>query len=380
MVTDAELRDAADAAFRKTTISYPQWLKNVAAGKYPASGPPSQWGIAFQNLEQIAAAPIPTPPPPSGGLLLFRPPTMSYPPVTVNVPSGPQTLTLDDSKDYLLNLGAVSWNTVGAGRTTTTRSELVIKGGRKRVIIGGSINVNSVDAWDDAVSLHLVGGVDADQGGEFYLEGVDFPNSVNAITLSTPSLVTLQNIRVGNNGVYQHDHSHGIHPDIIQVWRSTTGNGPRIRIDRFTGNSDYTGFSCLEAPDPRSWEIHHSNVQTVGDCIYAASGGQPHTACKYVWDEVWFHTAAGKIDDHISYTDSNWYRLSNGTQTWDSGGLRVGGAGSLTSLGGNQGDTWTCLEPTAGLYNQTAWWGTPPAGDFVPAGVPGVNYSSPGYA
>lgn len=39
---DRELANIADGAFRATMITYKQWQKNVAAGKYPALGPPSQ--------------------------------------------------------------------------------------------------------------------------------------------------------------------------------------------------------------------------------------------------------------------------------------------------------------------------------------------------
>jgi hypothetical protein len=56
-MTDRELAQQADAAARATTITYQQWLKNVGLGKYPATGPPSQFGILFGLLEQIDAAP-----------------------------------------------------------------------------------------------------------------------------------------------------------------------------------------------------------------------------------------------------------------------------------------------------------------------------------
>jgi hypothetical protein len=372
-MTDAELRDAALVHLHKTTVGYINKHWTV-----PPAG--TEWQQGLDLLAQIGQAP-PTPQPPPVGGLPFRSPDLVSP-ITIRVPGGPGTINLDDGKDYLIDLGAVSWSTVGAGRTSTTRSELVITGGRKRVIIGGSIDVKSVDSWDDAVSLHIVGGADADQGGEFFIEGVDFPNSVNAITLSTPSLVTLQNIRIGNNAVYQHDHSHGIHPDLIQVWHSTTAAGPRLRICNFTGISDYTGLSCLEAPDPRSWEIHRTNLVTVGDGIYAASGGQPTNICQYTCSDVWFHPTNGKLDDHWAYTSANTYRLANAddSQHWDSGPDRVGGSGSLTPLGGTQGDTWTCTGSNYGMFNQRVSYGDPPGGDFVPAGAAGVNYKSPGYA
>jgi hypothetical protein len=50
-----------------------------------------------------------------------------------------------------------------------------------------------------------------------------------------------------------------------------------------------------------------------------------------------------------------------------------------SDVGRRQGDymIWTQLAPWA----QAKWiWGVPPGGDFVPPGVAGVNYISPGYS
>jgi hypothetical protein len=74
-VSDRDLAEQADAAFRKTTSTYSTWLKNVKAGKYPASGPPSQFGIGFGLLAQIGqAAPVDPPPavPPTGPLTISK--------------------------------------------------------------------------------------------------------------------------------------------------------------------------------------------------------------------------------------------------------------------------------------------------------------------
>ena len=61
-MTDNELRDAAVAALKRTTISYPEWQKRVAAGRYnPKDGSTTEWGKAFNSLAQIGSE---TPPPP----------------------------------------------------------------------------------------------------------------------------------------------------------------------------------------------------------------------------------------------------------------------------------------------------------------------------
>jgi hypothetical protein len=62
-MTDAQLRDAAVVALKATTISYPEWVKRVNAGRYtPKDGSGTQWGKAFAALEQIGLAVPPTPP------------------------------------------------------------------------------------------------------------------------------------------------------------------------------------------------------------------------------------------------------------------------------------------------------------------------------
>lgn len=64
-MTDAELRDAAVASLKRTTISFPEWQRRVATGRY-ADVTKTEWGRAFDALGKIgAAAPPPLPPPPA---------------------------------------------------------------------------------------------------------------------------------------------------------------------------------------------------------------------------------------------------------------------------------------------------------------------------
>jgi hypothetical protein len=67
-MTDRELAQQVEAALKATTVSYPTWKRNVAAGKYnPKDGSGTQWGKAFAGLEQIGIEPLapvePIPPP-----------------------------------------------------------------------------------------------------------------------------------------------------------------------------------------------------------------------------------------------------------------------------------------------------------------------------
>lgn len=71
-MTDAELRDAAVAALKQTTVSYPEWERRRLAGKYP-NLLATRWGQAFDLLDGIdKAPPPPPPPPPPSGKVYFR--------------------------------------------------------------------------------------------------------------------------------------------------------------------------------------------------------------------------------------------------------------------------------------------------------------------
>src|SRR5206468_390593 len=104
--------------------------------------------------------------------------------VVVQASQSAGTMTLDNAKDYFIQLGHPSWSSVASGR-----SQLQIIGGRNRVIVGGEITVNSTNKTDDACSLRISGG---DPSGITHIEGVLFDHSVNAITLDTPQTVQIE--------------------------------------------------------------------------------------------------------------------------------------------------------------------------------------------
>ena len=61
-MTDAELRDAAEEAFKATTISYPEWRRRAAAGAYPDITK-TKWWQGFSFLDQIGEPDSTWPPP-----------------------------------------------------------------------------------------------------------------------------------------------------------------------------------------------------------------------------------------------------------------------------------------------------------------------------
>jgi hypothetical protein len=86
-MTNEEILQNVDAAvdhLKKTTVSYPTWLKNFEAGKYPKG---SQWGDAFDELQAIHTALTPTP----------TPTPIPTPTPSTDYPTAPQgKLTLND--------------------------------------------------------------------------------------------------------------------------------------------------------------------------------------------------------------------------------------------------------------------------------------------
>lgn len=74
-MTDAELRDAAVAALKATTVSYPKWLSTTYKDRSQ-----TKWGQAFALLDQIAA---PVPAPAFGAKLAPIPDVPAWPSVTV---------------------------------------------------------------------------------------------------------------------------------------------------------------------------------------------------------------------------------------------------------------------------------------------------------
>lgn len=85
-MSDADIAAQAAALLKATTISYPQWVKNVNAGKYsPQDGSSTNWGKAFAALSQIGAPPTPTPPPgtyrPFSSSSAFNTPIPASPPI-----------------------------------------------------------------------------------------------------------------------------------------------------------------------------------------------------------------------------------------------------------------------------------------------------------
>ena len=81
-----------------------------------------------------------------------------------------------------------------------------------------------------------------DQTGTVHIEGVLIDSSNDGITIQAPQATfQIENVLIANNHALRDDFSDA-HPDLIQTW-----SGPKaVRIDRFTGYTDYQGLHLDE--------------------------------------------------------------------------------------------------------------------------------------
>ena len=310
----------------------------------------------------------------SGSKLQWSPPSLSNP-ITINVPETGGIGGLDPNRDYVLNLGH-------------RKTGLGVSGGRNIVIMGGRITCQ--DIVDSNLSRGR--GIEIwDNKGVVHVEGVHFENCGTGIAISAPdSVVQVQNTRFDDID----SPWNLMHPDVIQTWR-----GPKeIRIDRLTADFSSKGFLWMSVNGqfPGRIDQRHINFR-----LFRGGGATPEGPHHFTWHPS--STTRSTCSD--CWTETGWWenvyrrRLQDGWGTFDKPGgwefipYRVVGADgrrvdvetqgehdSLVddNLGRRQGDYMERLTPS--LAGERWHWGTPPSGDYVPAGSVGASYRSPGYS
>ncbi|KGM14072.1 hypothetical protein N869_05445 [Cellulomonas bogoriensis 69B4 = DSM 16987] len=256
--------------------------------------------------------------------LTWAPPPLEDP-ETIEVDAGRASLDLDPDRDYVIELPPEPLDVPGG---------VVLNGGRNVVMIGGEIHISRPgQTGPDVRGLYL-----KDQTGVVHVEGVLFsgPELAEGINLDQRqgAVVQLQNLRFETVRAGPPEH----HADIIQTWA-----GPReLRVDGLSGSTEYQGFFLLpkefgDQPEPDAFHLRRVDITGTPDAGYLLwrdERGWPMTI-EDVWvDRAQQDTRRGSVlwrDDQ----PENW---------WD--GVEVG---------------------------------APPDGPFVPDGVAGVDYVSPGY-
>jgi hypothetical protein len=315
-----------------------------------------------------------------GTKLTWAPPKLTKP-ITITIPTtAPVQLSLDPGQDYILRLGHLS----GPGGLTVT-------GGHNIIVIGGWITPVVDTVEKDGLALRF-----EDQTGIVHLEGILIDDAGDAITIRAPlGIFQIENVRVENLHAYRDDFNYA-HPDLIQTWSGPT----EIRIDHFTGQSDYQGFTWMQTGGPgvpypgRVFQknVNISALMPQPDTVLTWPDGTkmdkpnlgPGTwhvssstsfSCQACWLLTGWYSQGyrRKLQESIG----GWLTRSDPCCSYDQPPFRVTG-GRGANLGRHQGDSMSW--PTVPQLAREVWfWGRPPGRDFVRPGIAGVDYVSPGY-
>jgi len=305
-------------------------------------------------------------------------------------PNLPWVCSLDPTKDYILKLG-----------NRRDPAGLEILGGRNVVMIGGQITVpertccNGSDEWKSR-GLMIDGAT-----GVVHVEGVLIANASDAISIRAPrAIVQVENVRISNAHSYRDDFNLS-HPDIIQTF-----DGPaEMRVDRLTADSDNTGlswFKCCTSSQIYPGKLTLKNVNLSGNLqpstVLRWPDGSTRTKTDFAYFTYMNHTA-GVHSCQNCWVTTGWWTPTYQRKLQDSVGLIQADGSLLTStpyrvtgydgqvvippganndVGRRQGDyiEWPTI---TSLVGARWYWGIPTGGDFVPTGLAGTTYTSPGY-
>ncbi len=279
--------------------------------------------------------------------LRWSPPKLENP-VTITLGEGVTSNTLDKTKDYIVKLPAK--RKVGA---------TILEGGRNIVIIGGYITVPTGNKPQDINSRAIY---IKNAEGTVHIEGVLIDNSGNSdfdgIAICAPSaVVQIQNCRImGLTGLFK-----GTHSDIVQPW----GGVKELRIDRLTGSSNYQGLFIPQDLAPiGSAVISHVDMKALPNSyhpngtylLWFTKDQDGNSVYPITFEEVYIIPLEGR---------------TAGQTVWP----HVKSPQAIAAVQNGKEISWPTLKSVKGVVTE----GAPPGGEFVPEGVAGLDYSSPGY-
>lgn len=256
--------------------------------------------------------------------LTWAPPPLTNPIDFYITESNYTSIKLDQSKDYVLHMPSTP---------LINRGGIVsIWGGHNVVLIGGEVHVpKDAKGWAGGFYIHFC-------TGTFHLEGVAvtgedqaLKEGINLDERYPGSMVQIENVRVGiAYGSFKTNHA-----QCIQTWAGP----PALRIDHFTGHTTYQGFFLLpdqHAPgqELRLFDFRNVNLWGGGFVLWIQSDPPVPLHTENIW---------------IKSDPKRWPNLTLWPQ-------------------GSSDTIWKGVKP-----------GDPPDGDFVPEGVAGCGYHSPGY-
>jgi hypothetical protein len=281
----------------------------------------------------------------SGSKLSWAPPALSNP-LTLNVPSSGGWFRLDSARDYVVKMGNVS--AVGG---------VVLEGGHNVVLIGGHITIpwaGSTPGMNDRRALYVKG-----QTGVVHVEGLLIDNQGGDLgegiqIAAQNAIVQIENVRVTDIHARDEVGFTDCHPDIIQPHSGYK----ELRVDHLTGRSDYQGLFLKAESGYTLGPTDLRNVNLIG----LATG-------HYLF---WQELAATPVTLTNTWLDNSQTRYPLGYSVYPDIQKPVGRQ-AVVSPDGTQ-----VYWPTSNIAG-VVLKGRPPAGDFVPLGLAGTSYVSPGY-
>lgn len=291
-------------------------------------------------------------------LLHWRPPTLTSP-TTKTVPAtdtsfgnGITKLSLDQTKDYIVKLPS----------TSCKKGGLEIQGGRNVLIKGGCISANPNRATNDTELKALYFN---NNKGTVHVEGVLIDGAITGGQqdgIQVGPSMNSSTIQVENNRIVNlTGRSDQTHADVIQL----TGSVGALRVDHLTGSSNYQGLQYAQFG-------YHTTLNTN---IYSAGYVAGTYAGKYLAfmnDGPDCGSEGGEFSG-VYIVPHPGRVLGNSVHPTTTSSLT--NCRAVLSADGQSVSWPTMVAPLKGVIKQ----GPPPNGDFVPAGVAGIGYVSPGY-
>jgi hypothetical protein len=293
--------------------------------------------------------------------LTWAPPQLTNP-ITIEVKNdgtvGGHAVSMDTSKDYIIKLP----------KNEALIGGLHLNGGRNIHVIGGEITIPmqptpAGSQYPSITNRRMM----KTQGatGTVHIEGIlgRGPDISEGIQLISPnSIVQVQNVRIEHLRSRDQVGFTDNHPDLIQL----ISGHKEVRIDKFTGSSDYQGFFLCPKAGESTDHLIVKRTNIIGDPTSRQLFWMCDTIKKATLDQVWI----------INPTGYQWgFRrmISPGE-----GDPAPRFAIISTDPQGRKYATWPTAMTNPSVTGRVTE-GTPPTGDFVPVGVAGSSYVSPGY-
>ena len=295
----------------------------------------------------------------SVGTAFIRPPLTD--PITIKLNSGIDRLRLSDARDYVLDLPTVKKTGV-----------LEIRGGRNIWVIGGYLSVAAAGP-----NIIIADGPAAIDGRVVHLEGILINSSSGAqsdgIRIKAPrAIVQIVKTRI----VDLKGSTSGLHADVIQPF----GGIRALRIDGLTASSHYNNLYLRRENDPLGPAIGEVTIYNANLFGYwnGSNVSPPETlrAISIGTQAVSAADTTSAINCQLTapVTLQAFYiqpaRKRAGQFVYPHDKMQSAGCPATISA-----DGLTLRWPLLGSYvNGSATIGSPPTGDFVPAGAVGLNY------